>query len=375
LAAAILGIVTQRTLAAVVAISLAALAALVADTGTDHQAFRNGVVVIVFLQAMLIIAAAAEHSGLLAWIAAHAARLAHRPSALLLATFAAGVLVTITLNLDTTAVLFTPLAIAVGRAAGQRTAPFALSAVLAANFGSVLLPSSNLTNLVIWRESDLTFAEFARTMAPIAVMAIAVTAVALWIASRRHLRAARVDAQDAPLRDRRLAVVSAAVVIGLMVVLLAGAPPVIAALVGVAVVVVARPSGLRNAPFSVALLGSLLGLFGAAAVLSASPWVHRLLAHLDTAPRVSLSATFGSALATNLATVAVLAPAAVTHTLTRALVTGVDLGVGLTPIGSLATVLWRDATRRTGDAVPMRDYLLIGIPLSIVLVAVGTAMS
>ena len=123
MAAAIIGVVTQRAAAAVVAIAVAALAALVADAGIDHQTFRNGIVVVVFLQAMLIIAAAAEHSGLLAWIATHAARLAHRPSALLLATFAAGVLVTITLNLDTTAVLFTPLAIAVGRAAGQRTAP------------------------------------------------------------------------------------------------------------------------------------------------------------------------------------------------------------------------------------------------------------
>ncbi|HTN81904.1 MAG TPA: SLC13 family permease, partial [Acidimicrobiales bacterium] len=160
LAAAIVGVVTRRWLAAVGAIALASVAALTATAGSDHETFRNGIVVVVFLQAMLIIAAAAEHSGLLAWIATHAAHLAHRPSALLLATFAAGVLVTITLNLDTTAVLFTPLAIAVGRAAGQRTAPFALSAVLAANFGSVLLPSSNLTNLVIWRESDLTFAEF-----------------------------------------------------------------------------------------------------------------------------------------------------------------------------------------------------------------------
>ena len=80
LAAAIIGVVTQRAAAAVVAIAVAALAALVADAGSDHQTFRNGIVVVIFLQAMLIIAAAAEHSGLLAWIATHAARLAHRPA-------------------------------------------------------------------------------------------------------------------------------------------------------------------------------------------------------------------------------------------------------------------------------------------------------
>jgi Na+/H+ antiporter NhaD/arsenite permease-like protein len=123
------------------------------------------------------------------------------------------------------------------------------------------------------------------------------------------------------------------------------------------------------------LLGSLLALFGAAAVLGASPSVQRLLGHLDTAPRVAIAGTIGSAVTTNLATVAVLAPVAVSRTLTRALVTGVDLGVGLTPIGSLATILWRDAARRAGEPVPMRSYLVIGVPLSIVLVIVGTAMA
>ncbi len=324
---------------------------------------------------MLLIAAAADVSGLLSWLASHAAKLAHRPTALLLATFAAGVVVTVTLNLDTTAVLFTPLAIAVGRAAGQRTAPFALSAVLAANFGSVLLPSSNLTNLVIWRESGTTFGEFARTMAPIAVMAIVVTAVALVVVSRKLLVPTFVEPEETGLADPRLALVSGAVVLGLMTALLLGAPPVVASLVGVVIVLAARPSALRHAPVSIALLGSLGGLFGAAAVLSASPSVHRLLAHLDSAPRVAAVATLGSAGATNLAAVAVLAPVAVGRTLTRALVTGVDLGVGLTPIGSLATILWRDAARRAGEPVSMRRYLAVGVPLSLVLVVVGTVMA
>jgi Na+/H+ antiporter NhaD/arsenite permease-like protein len=49
--------------------------------------------------------------------------------------------------------------------------------------------------------------------------------------------------------------------------------------------------------------------------------------------------------------------------------------VGLTPIGSLATILWRDATRRAGEPPLMRHYLRIGVPLSIVLVIVGTLMA
>ena len=148
----------------------------------------------------------------------------------------------------------------------------------------------------------------------------------------------------------------------------------VAAIVGVVVVALARPTVLRKAPVSLALLGSLLALFGGGgaqrlavgATASRSPR-HRAAGLADRDSRLGA--------ATNLATVAVLAPVAVTHTLTRALVTGVDLGVGLTPIGSLATVLWRDAARRTGEPVPMRNYLVIGIPLSVVLVVVGTVMA
>ena len=116
------------------------------------------------------------------------------------------------------------------------------------------------------------------------------------------------------LHDQRLAVVSGATVVGLMVALLLGAPVVPASLIGAALVVLARPAALRQAPVSPPLLGSLLALFGAAAVLGASPSVQRLLGHLDTAPRVTIAGTIGSAVTTNLATVAVLAPVAVSRT-------------------------------------------------------------
>ena len=219
----------------------------------------------------------------------------------------------------------------------------------------------------------MTFAEFARTMAPIAAVAIAVTAAALRLATRRSLVPTIKPVEELALHDQRLAVVSGATVVGLMVALLLGAPVVPASLIGAALVVLARPATLRQAPVSPPLLGSLLALFGAAAVLGASPSVQRLLGHLDTAPRVAIAGTIGSAVTTNLATVAVLAPVAVSRTLTARSSRVSTSESGLTPIGSLATILWRDAARRAGEPVSMRSYLAVGVPLSVVLVIVGTA--
>ena len=55
---------------------------------------------------------------------------------------------TIFLSLDTTAVLLTPVVIVLARHAGLNPLPFALTTVWLANTGSLLLPVSNLTNLL-----------------------------------------------------------------------------------------------------------------------------------------------------------------------------------------------------------------------------------
>ena len=55
--------------------------------------------------------------------------------------------VTVFFSLDTTALLITPLVIAIARASGLNTLAAAFAVVWMANLGSMLLPISNLTNL------------------------------------------------------------------------------------------------------------------------------------------------------------------------------------------------------------------------------------
>ncbi len=67
----------------------------------------------------------------------------------------------------------------------------------------------------------------------------------------------------------------------------------------------------------------------------------------------------------NLVAVLALEPFATTTALRNGLLVGVDLGVGLTPIASLATILWRQVLRRAGVDVGWWRVLRCTIPLSI----------
>ena len=329
---------------------------------------------------MVIVANVAERSGLLRSAAALVTGRVRRPGALLAVALVLGVALTTFANLDSTAVLFTPLALEIAAAAALPLAPFALAAVLAANFGSMLLPTSNLTNLVVWRHSGDSFADFALSHVGIAAVAAILTAGALLVASRPVLRgrqparpAGGADAGDPPrpvgggAGDPRLARVTAAAVAVLMVAFVVGVPVGPASL-GVAAVLVALRPGLWARRLDAKLIVAVLAVFCAAGLVASSIDPAHRLAGVSPLGLATLAAAISSA-GTNLAATLVLEPAAGSGSLRTALVIGANLGVGFTPIASLATVLWRDALRTRGLPVPWRAYFAIAVPLSLVCLA------
>jgi arsenical pump membrane protein len=84
------------------------------------------------------------------------------------------------LNLDTTAVLLTPVMLAVAGRAGVRRLPLAMTTVWFANIASLLLPVSNLTNLLAADRIGLPARAFAGRMWLPQLAAIAVGAACLW---------------------------------------------------------------------------------------------------------------------------------------------------------------------------------------------------
>ena len=105
--------------------------------------------VVVFLLAITVVAEVAERAGVFDvaghWVA-HAGR--HRAWALWLLFALLAVGCTVVLSLDTTAVLLTPVGLAVARQVGLDARVFAVTTLWIANTGSLLLPVSNLTNLL-----------------------------------------------------------------------------------------------------------------------------------------------------------------------------------------------------------------------------------
>ena len=104
-----------------------------------------------------------------------------RNAALFALCLAFAALTTIFLNLDTTAVLLTPVMIATAVRAGVAPLPLAMTTVWLANTASLLLPVSNLTNLLAAKRVDLSPLAFAGKMLLPQLAALFMVAACLWI--------------------------------------------------------------------------------------------------------------------------------------------------------------------------------------------------
>ena len=111
--------------------------------------------------------------------------------------------VTAVLGLDATVVLLTPAAFAAAAKARLGGRPAVYACAHLANSASLLLPISNLTNLLAFRASELSFARFAALMALPWAVAIAIEWGALRWAFRRELEAPWVDAEGSGCRRCR----------------------------------------------------------------------------------------------------------------------------------------------------------------------------
>lgn len=128
-----------------------------------------------FLAAVLVLGALCEREGLFAAAGRLLARGAHgEPRRLLALVFAVAAAVTVALSLDATVVLLTPVVFASARAARVRARPHLYACAHLANAASLLLPISNLTNLLAFHATGIGFLRFAGLMALPWAAAIAV---------------------------------------------------------------------------------------------------------------------------------------------------------------------------------------------------------
>ena len=115
-----------------------------------------------FLAAILVLAHLADADGVFRYAGVLAGRLSRgSPRRLLGVVFAMAAAVTAVLSLDATVVLLTPVVFATAATVGARPRPHVYACTHLANAGSLLLPVSNLTNLLAFAASGLSFGRFA----------------------------------------------------------------------------------------------------------------------------------------------------------------------------------------------------------------------
>jgi arsenical pump membrane protein len=333
--------------------------------------------VVGFLAAVLVLAQLCDEDGLFAATGAAVARACHgRPVRLLAGVFAAASLTTAVLSLDATVVLLTPVVFATAARVGARSRPHVYACTHLANSASLVLPVSNLTNLLAFAASGVTFLHFARLMALPWGLAIAVEFALFRIFFRADLEAPirpAVPPAAAPLPRTTVAVL-ALTLAGFVVTSFADVPPAWAAfggalLLGVRALVRRR----TTVPRLVGAASPLFLLF----VLALGIVVKAVVDNgLDTAlgkvlpAGTSLPALLGVAavaavlanLINNLPAVLALLPIVSVGGAgpVLAALLGVNLGPNLTYVGSLATLLWRRVAREHDAEPALGQFTLLG---------------
>ncbi len=346
-----------------------------------EEAARLGPVV-GFLAAVLVLAKLCDDEGLFhacgTWMARWAGR---HPGRLLGAVFALASVITAALSLDATVVLLTPVVFATAGRMRVVPTPHLYAAAHLSNTASLLLPVSNLTNLLAFSASGLSFTRFALLMTGPWLAAIAVEYAVLrrffaaelaGPAASADIGAAEPEAPELPL----FALVTVACTLaGFAVASAADTDPAWAAAAGAAVLagralVRGRlsPRGLVRAA-SPAFLAFVLALGivvravldnGLGDVLGhALPDGTGLLPLLGAAALAALLANLINNLPAVLALVPLAAPAGPGAVL--AVLIGVNIGPNLTYAGSLATLLWRRVARRHGHEIRLREYTALGL--------------
>lgn len=358
--------------------------------------------------ALIIISLLLDEAGFFRWAALHVARWGggsgHRLFALVVLLGAA---VSALFANDGGALILTPIVLAMLVALGfspATTLAFIMATGFIADSSSLPLVISNLVNIVTADFFDLSFGEYASVMVPVDLAAILASLGVLYLYFRRDLprvyEQARLDAPDTAIRDRRVFqtgwVVLALLLVGYFAAGPLGVPVSAVAVLGAALLYAVAARGhvistrkvLRGAPWQIVIfsLGMYLVVYG----LRNAGLTDLLAGLLDRLAQGGLwAATLGtgfimaliSSVMNNLPSVLIgniaihdsAATGLVKQGMIYANVVGNDLGPKITPIGSLATLLWLHVLSLKGIRIGWGQYFKVGIALTLPVLLVTLA--
>lgn len=358
--------------------------------------------------AIIIVSLLLDEAGFFEWAALHVARWGNgHGRRLFVLIVLLGATVSALFANDGAALILTPIVIAMLRALGYRdraTLAFVMAAGFIADTASLPLIVSNLVNIVSADVFGIGFARYASVMVPVDLASIAATLTVLLLYFRRNIPVAYPVAQlRAPadaVRDRATFIAGWFVLVSLLAGFLLlepiGVPVSAIAATGAVLLlaiaargkVIATRTVLRNAPWQVVVfsLGMYLVVYG----LRNAGLTDHLAVVLDASATGGIwGAAFGtgilaallSSVMNNMPTVLVGAlsidathvTGVVREAMIYANIIGCDLGPKITPIGSLATLLWLHVLGQKGIRIGWGYYFRVGATLTIPILLVTLA--
>ncbi len=374
-----------------ITIALFALGAVFVGTGllpfsAADATVRRILPLLLFLGTVVVLAELTASAGVFDVIAVRVAGAARGsyPALFVLCVLFATINTTV-LNLDTTAVLLTPVMLALALRTGIAAVPLAMTTVWLANTASLLLPVSNLTNLLAANRVALPPVAFASRMWAVQLTSVAVTMVCLWVFFWR--RGARgMDRYEPPPPhqpgDRALFWVAALACLLFITLILAtpillGYASAIAAVVVVVAFALRSRSALRFGLIPWRLLVFVVGLFLVVQTVSLHG-LHTITYALIGGSGDALGVLRAAATGTGLSNAVNNLPAYVAGEAAiplhhrdqlLGLLIGTNVGPIITPWASLATLLWFERCRAYDAVVPLRKFMLTGACLAVTCLA------
>ncbi len=358
--------------------------------------------------AIIIVSLLLDEAGFFEWAALHVARWGRgHGRRLFVLIVLLGAAVSALFANDGAALILTPIVIAMLRALGYKdkaTLAFVMAAGFIADTASLPLIVSNLVNIVSADFFRIGFADYASVMVPVDLASIAATLIALLLFFRRDIPAnydvAQLRTPGDAIRDHATFkagwVVLALLLAGFFLLEPIGVPVSAVAATGAVLLLIIAARGhviqtrkvLAGAPWQVVIfsLGMYLIVYG----LRNAGLTDHLAGLLDrTAQGGVWGAAFGtgiiaallSSVMNNMPTVlvgalsidATHATGAIKDAMIYANVIGCDLGPKITPIGSLATLLWLHVLGQKGIRIGWGYYFKVGATLTIPVLLVTLA--
>jgi arsenical pump membrane protein len=341
----------------VVATAVAAAAAPDAARSAASQAWPPFVLV----AGLLAIGAIAHEGGLFEAAGHQLGRVRGSPVVLVVAVLGVVAAVTVVLNLDTAAAFVTPVAIVAARRRGIRDDAFLYGTLFMVNAASLLLPGSNLTNLLVLGHEHVSGATFAARMFPAWLAAVLTTAAVVIVWRHRDFRR-HVPSSDGATSGRSSRLALACVGVAGVLVLATNDPAVPVLLLAAAAAFVVRLPARRVVDaVDPAVLFGLFGIAVALGTLARSWSAPGNLLERAGAPTTVAVATVGAVALNNLPSAVLFTARRVAHP--RALLLGLNLGPNLAVTGSLSAFVWIKAARTVGARPDWRTVTRLGVVL------------